>query len=182
MKIAITGHTAGIGQTFSQLLLDRGHEIVGLSKRTGDNIRITPKIADKIEPCDMWINNAQASYAQTELLFEMARRWQEQRKHIWVIGTMMTQQVTAPTEYTEYYNQKQTLDLAVAQIRHQQRLPVITVIRPGGVATQGQPVGDGFCDVNEWCATVIDTVLLAESRNMIYNELSLGYLRLPTGL
>ena len=71
MKIAITGHTAGIGQALAKQYADRGHEIVGLSKREGHNIRVIPKIADLIEPCDVFINNAQAGYAQTELLFEI---------------------------------------------------------------------------------------------------------------
>ena len=52
MKIAITGHTAGIGQAFAKILADRGHEIVGLSRRHGDNIRNTVKIVEKIAPCD----------------------------------------------------------------------------------------------------------------------------------
>ena len=64
MKIAITGHTAGIGQALAEAYY--GNEIVGLSKREGNNIRNTLKIADAIEPCDMFINNAQAGFAQTE--------------------------------------------------------------------------------------------------------------------
>ena len=74
MKIAITGHSAGIGQALAKQYEARGHEIVGLSKRYGHNIKTIPKIADHIEPCDMFINNAQSGFAQTELLFEMARR------------------------------------------------------------------------------------------------------------
>jgi nucleoside-diphosphate-sugar epimerase len=76
MKIAITGHTAGIGQALSTVLQQRGHEIVGLSKRNGHNIRNISKIADLIEPCDLFVNNAQVGYAQTELLYEVWQRWQ----------------------------------------------------------------------------------------------------------
>ena len=82
MKIAITGHTAGIGQALAKKYQSAGHEIVGLSQREGNNIRVIPKICDQIESCDMFINNAQAGYAQTELLFEMAKRWQGTNKHI----------------------------------------------------------------------------------------------------
>ena len=91
MKIAITGGTAGIGQALGNAYESRGHEVVRLSRRTGHNIRVIPKIADAIEPCDLFVNNAQAGYAQTELLFEMAQRWAGTRKHIIVISTMMTQ-------------------------------------------------------------------------------------------
>ena len=69
MKIAITGHSAGIGQALAEAYV--GNDIVGLSRRNGYNIRSTPKVADQIEPCDMFINNAQVGYAQTELLFEI---------------------------------------------------------------------------------------------------------------
>ena len=48
MKIAITGHTAGIGRSLATSYHSRGHEIVGLSKRNGDNIRNIIKIAQKI--------------------------------------------------------------------------------------------------------------------------------------
>ena len=76
MKIAITGHTAGIGQALAKEYQLDGHDIVGLSKREGNNIRNVPKICDQIESCDVFVNNAQAGYAQTELLFEMTKRWQ----------------------------------------------------------------------------------------------------------
>jgi NAD(P)-dependent dehydrogenase (short-subunit alcohol dehydrogenase family) len=91
MKIAITGHTAGIGQALAKFYSQQGHDIVGLSRREGNNIRNIPKIADQIEPCDVFVNNAQAGYAQTELLFEMAQRWTGTKKRIVVISTMMTQ-------------------------------------------------------------------------------------------
>jgi short-subunit dehydrogenase len=48
MKIAITGHTAGIGQTLANEYIRLEHEIVGLSKRDGNNIRNIPKIASHI--------------------------------------------------------------------------------------------------------------------------------------
>ena len=82
MKIAITGHTAGIGKALAEEYQLAGHEIVGLSQREGNNIRNTPKICDQIEPCDMFVNNAQVGYAQTELLFEVWRRWHGQQKYI----------------------------------------------------------------------------------------------------
>jgi nucleoside-diphosphate-sugar epimerase len=44
MKIAITGHTAGIGKALAEIYANKGHEIVGLSRRNGYNIRSTTKI------------------------------------------------------------------------------------------------------------------------------------------
>jgi nucleoside-diphosphate-sugar epimerase len=183
MKIAITGHTAGIGQALAQVLADRGHDIVGLSERHGDNIRNTPKIAEKILPCDMFINNAQAGYAQTELLYAVWEKWQDQPgKHIWCIGTMMTQSPTdqpvpdqSDIDMSQYRNQKIALDDAITQLRNKKHMPVITMIRPGAVATQpGQLPEWPYCDVNVWANAVVSTIVLATEQGLRYNELALG--------
>lgn len=183
MKIAITGHTAGIGQAFAKILADRGHEIVGLSKRYSDNIRNIPKIVEKIIPCDLFINNAQAGYAQTELLYAVWQSWQDQpNKHIWCIGTMMTQSPVdqmvpgqSNIDMSQYRNQKIALDDAIAQLRNKKHMPIITMIRPGAVATQlGQTPEWPYCDVDTWANTVVSTMLLANDQGMRYNELALG--------
>jgi nucleoside-diphosphate-sugar epimerase len=182
MKIAITGHTAGIGRAFANVLQNRGHDIVGLSKRHGDNVRNTPKIAEKIIPCDLFINNAQEGYAQTELLYAVWQRWQDQPgKHIWCIGTMMTQypvELEVPghtdVDMSQYRNQKIALDDAIAQLRNKKHMPVITMIRPGAVATQpGQTPDWPYCQVDAWANTVISTMLLANEQSMRFNELAL---------
>ena len=121
MKIAITGHTAGIGKALAHQYSLLGHEIVGLSKREGNNIRVIPKIADLIEPCDVFVNNAQAGFSQTELLFEMARRWQGTKKRIISISTMMTQDpvsVLPGIEMSEYRIQKSRSVKAWASCRN----------------------------------------------------------------
>ena len=71
MKIAITGHKHGIGKAFAEQLSERGHDIVGISRSDGENIRRVPHTASLIEPCELFINNAQACYAQTELLLSL---------------------------------------------------------------------------------------------------------------
>jgi nucleoside-diphosphate-sugar epimerase len=183
MKIAITGHTAGIGQAFANILQRRGHEIVGLSKRHGHNIKNIPKIAEKIMPCDIFINNAQAGYAQTELLYAVWEKWQDlPGKHIWCIGTMMTQSPidqSVPEQsdmaMSQYRNQKIALDDAIAQLRNKKHMPVITMIRPGAVATQpGQTPEWPYCNVDNWASVVVSTMLLANQQGMRYNELALS--------
>ena len=113
MKIAITGHSAGIGQALAKIFETQGHEIIGLSRRNGYNIRSLPKVASMIESCDMFVNNAQVGYAQTELLFEVWRRWQGQQKYIVNISTQMTDMLLPPKEeWDEYIVQKKALELA----------------------------------------------------------------------
>lgn len=176
MKIAITGHTAGIGQALAKQYADRGHEIVGLSKREGNNIRVVPKIADLIEPCDMFINNAQAGYAQTELLFEMAKRWTGTKKHIVVISTMMTQDPIScikGLDMDQYRIQKVALEQAVQQIRHQRLGVRITIVRPGNIATSPDKTVPPAADVDHWASTVVKIFELAEP-DLVIPDISIG--------
>ena len=191
MKIAITGHTAGIGQALARSLSQRGHEILGLSKRDGHNIRVIPKIAAQIESCDMFINNAQAGYAQTELLYAIWELWRGQPdKHIWCIGTMMTQYPVDPVvpdqseiSMSAYRTQKLALEQAITQLRWKNYWPSITLIRPGAVATQpGQVSGHPYCDVDAWADTIVAAIVSADEQNMVFQELSLGHTQRPLRL
>lgn len=174
MKIAITGHSAGIGQALAKQYESRGHEIVGLSKRHGHNIRNIPRIADLIEPCDMFINNAQAGFAQTELLFEMSRRWKESKKHIMVISTIMTTDpVSFLPEFTEYWCQKTTLETAVQQLRAQQLGIKFTIVRPGDIATNPQKTVPPSADVDHWAETLVNIFDLTNP-NLSIRDISLG--------
>ena len=145
MKIAITGHRKGIGQAFAEQLSARGHEIVGISRSDGENIRRTAHTASLIEPCDMLINNAISFYAQTELLFEVWHRWQNIKdvRHIWNISTRLCERdhdvdIKGLTmrESMQYRNQKMALELAHAQLEAQPSNTKMILIRPGSVATQ----------------------------------------------
>lgn len=162
MKIAITGHTAGIGQALAEAYY--GNEIVGLSTREGNNIRNTPRIASLIEPCDVFINNAQAGFAQTELLFEVYRRWNNTQKHIIVISTMMAQQPVSVIEGMDQYRlQKVALEQAVHQLRYMNAAgPNITLVRPGKVINPA-----------EWARTLVKLFSTAEANGFIIPDISL---------
>jgi short-subunit dehydrogenase len=145
MRIAITGHKKGIGQEFARQLEQRGHEIVGISRSDGENIRRTAHTASIIEPCDMLINNAISFYAQTELLFEVWHRWQPSNEvhHIWNISTRVCEQdhdidIKGLTmrESMQYRNQKMALELAHHQLNFQPSNIKMELIRPGSVNTQ----------------------------------------------
>ena len=177
MKIAITGHTAGIGQALAQIYSQHGHDIVGLSRREGNNIRNIPKIADQIEPCDMFVNNAQAGYAQTELLFEIAQRWAGTKKHIVVISTQMTQDpvsVLPGLDMLAYHQQKVTLEEMAKQLRYQRLGVSITIVRPGFIATQPGQTVPPAADVGNWAKTLLDVLSMAKNNNLTIPDISLG--------
>ena len=145
MKIAITGHKKGIGKSFAEQLSARGHEIVGISRSDGENIRRTAHTASLIEPCDLFINNAISFYAQTELLFEVWHRWQPIKEvhYIWNISTKLCENTEdifikglTMRESMQYRNQKMALELAHQQLDAQPSNIKMSLIRPGSVNTQ----------------------------------------------
>ena len=181
MKIAITGHTAGIGQALAKILQSRGHDIVGISRRTGDNIRRTEHTANLIETCDMFINNAQTQYAQTELLYAVWQRWKgKEGKYIWNISTQMTEIPVNSTPdgqddiiMSQYRNQKIALEEASRQLRFKNVWPCISVIRPGGVATQAQFDSSNKANVDQWAQSIID--IFSYNENINISEISVGH-------
>jgi NADP-dependent 3-hydroxy acid dehydrogenase YdfG len=177
MKIAITGGTAGIGQALSNIYENEGHEVLRLSRRTGHNIRVTPKLADIIEPCDMFVNNAQVGFAQTELLFEMAKRWEGTRKTIMVISTQMALcpvSSIAGIEMNQYRVQKVALEEAIHQIRNNGLKIEILLVRPGNIATDPSKTVPPAADVNIWANTLNDIFKLARANNLRIPDISLG--------
>jgi hypothetical protein len=173
MKIAITGHSAGIGAALAEAYY--GNEIVGLSRRNGFNIRSVPKCADEIESCDMWINNAQVGFAQTELLFEVWRRWQNTNKTIMVISTEMTAMPASPRpEWDEYWQQKRTLEEATKQLANKPGSPRLILVKPGSVATQPDQTVPPYADPDQWARTLVGLLRMAESNGLTIHEIALG--------
>jgi len=167
MKIAITGHKRGIGKAFAENLAARGHDIVGISRSDGENIRRTMHTASLIVPCDMFINNAISQYAQTELLFEVWHRWQHSEgiHHIWNISTQLCEWTEdkpinglTMRESMQYRNQKMALELAHDQLNSQPSNIKMTLIRPPAVRTQS------FSDPNSITASDYVRGVLAEQR------------------
>lgn len=184
MKIAITGHTAGIGKSLAARLESMGHEIVGISKREGNNIRNIPKVLEQILPCDVFINNAQAGYAQAELLIKVWHKWRgDENKMIWNISTTMTRNASIPQipgadpeSLLAYKNQKRALNDAVHQLRSLSSYPKLCLISPGSVATQPYNTADvNSADVDKWVDALVDTFELCRKRNLWPYELSLEF-------
>jgi len=171
-RIAITGHSAGIGQAFAKIYKEQGHEVVGLSRRNGFNIRNIPKLLGEIESCDIFINNAQIGFAQTELLFAVHQAWQGvPNKQIISISTLMTSLPSSciqGLDMLHYHVQKTTLEEAVRQLRGLQDWPKLCLIKPGKIDTQGQ----GGVNVDAWAKKVLETI--DTYPEMEVEELSIG--------
>jgi NADP-dependent 3-hydroxy acid dehydrogenase YdfG len=180
MKIAITGHKHGIGKAFAEQLSERGHHIVGISRSDGENIRRIPHTASLIEPCDMFINNAQTGFAQTELLYEVWGRWKGQDKYIWNISTKMTERPVNSTPdgqddltMSQYRTQKIALEQASRQLRFKSSRPQISIIKPGGVATQENIDNTGKANTDLWVKSILDT--FCHNDNISISEITVDY-------
>ena len=75
MKIAVTGHTQGIGREVALQLAALGHEVVGFSTSTGSDIERLDDFADALLACDALANVAFHPTAQTELLRRVVQAW-----------------------------------------------------------------------------------------------------------
>jgi NAD(P)-dependent dehydrogenase (short-subunit alcohol dehydrogenase family) len=138
---------------------------------------VIPKTADVIEPCDVFVNNAQTGYAQTELLFEIAQRWSGTNKQIIVISTMMTQDpvsVLPGIDMTACRIQKVALEEAVKQLRYQRLGIKITTVRPGNIATSADKMVPPAADVDIWARVLVTALELAQANGLTIPDISLG--------
>jgi hypothetical protein len=109
MKIAITGHTQGIGLALYNYF-SPNNDIIGFSKSTGYNIADSNHrqcIVDQAKNCDIFVNNAYSDFspdAQLELLKLVHEQWQNSDKLIINISSRFTEANNA------YSNAKKELD------------------------------------------------------------------------
>jgi hypothetical protein len=128
----------------------------------------------------MFINNAQTQYAQTELLYAVWQRWQGKEKYIWNISTIMAEYLTNSCPdgqddiiMSSYRNQKLALEEASRQLRFKNYWPQISIIRPGGIATQEKFDNTNKANVDVWVKSIIDT--FSHNENISISEISVGY-------
>lgn len=93
MKIAITGHTQGLGQAFFNYF--QSHTVIGFSRSNGYNI-VYPndrnKILNEIKDVDVFINNAYNNFddSQLKLLMDVYDIWKGTDKTIINISSRYT--------------------------------------------------------------------------------------------
>lgn len=69
MKVVITGHTYGIGKELYDHFTNKGHEVIGLSRSNGfDLTQDLESFVEKINGCDLFLNNTFSKDAQLKLL------------------------------------------------------------------------------------------------------------------
>ena len=92
MKIAVTGHTKGIGKACVDRFTKNGHEVIGFSRSNGYDISVfegKAKIRDESRECDVFINNAYSGRAQEHLFDLFWRDWKSYAKTIININSVV---------------------------------------------------------------------------------------------
>lgn len=117
MKIALTGHTKGFGKYLYEHF-EKDHEMIGFSRSNGFDISIEAdreNIVQKSADCDIFINNAQQSFHQTELLYQIFYNWKDKKKLIINIGSNARDFINSNKIYN-YAVQKSALNNASKQL------------------------------------------------------------------
>lgn len=139
MRVAITGHTRGIGRAVAQAFSDMGYEIIGFSRGTGYSLpEKIDSVVEQSSDCDIFINNVYTPEhnSQLDLLYRMVDAWRDTNRIIVNIGSRAGENYIRG-EINRYAVAKHAQDSACEQIfnRPDQRPKVIN-IRPGYVDTE----------------------------------------------
>ena len=115
IKIALTGHTKGLGAEVTKHL-ETEHEVIGFSRSNGYDIKSPldrKKILKQSQEADAFVNLVHNYYHQTDLLFEFFKSWEDQDKLIINISSSVVHDKEWGQDrfdFIEYKNQKKALE------------------------------------------------------------------------
>ena len=114
-KIAIVGHTRGIGKAIADLYQKKNYEVVGLSSSNGYDLQCSQvEIMEQLDDCRLVVLNAYVGRGQMTLLKRIYGKFVFENKKVAVItstsGTPMGEdEELLDTEYVDYCKNKKTL-------------------------------------------------------------------------
>ena len=143
MKIAVTGHTKGIGKALYDFYQNKGHFLLGFSRSNGYDIgKKTNEIIEQAKDCEIFFNNAYSGFYQTDILFKLWEIWQNKEKLIINISSMICQS-SYPYKYHKFFSKykvhKIALDIAVKELQETPSKCQVSLISPGSVQTNFLP-------------------------------------------
>jgi len=132
MKIAITGHSRGIGHSLYHHFTAQGHHLLGFSRSQGYDIALgdhRQRIVAESLDCDLFINNAHHDQGQLELLTLIYHAWLGQDRRIINVSSRITDWPWNPKETSiQYWTAKLKQDQFCQGKRS---WPQIINLRPG---------------------------------------------------
>lgn len=181
MKIAITGHTKGLGLEFAKCLELRGHQIQGFSRSNGYDLRNwakMQKMLSEIADFDMLISCAKPDYVQTVLLYEAFKAWKGLPKTILNISSILTYYTAMPAELSSdvmmhfYKNTKNSLNQACVELSTLSAEPKIMLVKPGHLYSQ-QITEAEQARLTAWVNFLLDSIEQAQTLGFTIKEITL---------
>lgn len=131
-KIAITGHTQGLGKILFDLYRENQYNVYGASRSNGfdfNNVNNISRFLDDIKTYDILINNAPGQF-QSKIFQGIYKIWQGKQKVILNVGSKTTQY--SVSKAMEYGAEKSHLDFLTRSAQHfGSEYPYVLLIRPG---------------------------------------------------
>lgn len=140
MKVAITGHTKGLGAELAARFLSRGDEVVGFARTNGYDLYRQShyeRVLLEAKECDMFINNTHFDFGQMKLLGKMFVAWQDQPTKI-IVNISSESSYHQKDTLRPYSIQKIALDEQTKQLQRFENGPKIINVRPGYFDTKVQ--------------------------------------------
>lgn len=158
-RIAITGHTKGIGEQLWNRLDERGFELKGFSRSNGYNLLKTStckKVVREIGEwnADVFINNAYVPDNQVRLLYLMYEQWQDRPRLIVNLSATSSDSITNFSQmgynpdWTPYVSDKARLDWASLQLANMYKKGKcrVSLVKPGFVDTDSTAMFKEFAE------------------------------------
>ena len=187
MKVAITGHTKGIGFSLAQRFQELNYEVVGFSKSLGYDIgrkKVQEAILKELDNCDVFVNNAYHPRGQTALLKKVLAKWQGTNKTIIHIGSnvknVRSNIFLRGFGYNKdniVYRQQKRLQSKIIKIHTEQFPTRILHVIPGLVNTEMLHQNIKFLGLNLIepydMAKVICDILISQKNNLYIQQLQI---------
>ena len=181
MKVAITGHSKGLGAEFYRAYTAAGHTVTGFSRSNGYDLRDwsqMQKMLAQIKDYDLLISCAKPDFVQTVILYQLWKLWQGQSKTIINISSILTTMPTNPigmfydVDLDFYRTSKETLNNAHSQLMFKSPLPKLILVKPGHL--YDNPITDEQQQrLTNWVDTFINLVDTAEQNMFKLTEITL---------
>lgn len=190
MKIGITGHTAGLGQSIADRLTLDGHEVAGFSLENGYDIRLNedfPRILEECRDCEAFVNCAfdrsRNSMQQAGLLVYLFDAWQDQPRHIVNIGSCAPDTYThGPLAASKYRAAKAGLDAMVLELSSLGKPCRVSIVRPNWIDGQAalareQATGDTLPKLRAEEVADVVAMILEWGPDVTISSITLGRTR-----
>jgi hypothetical protein len=166
MRIAITGHTKGIGLALKEYY-EKDHIVIGFSRTNGYNITDYKRIVQESLDCDIFINNAYYENYQTLLLEKLYQHWKDTEKIIVNIGTVQTEYFKQDYD-SPYFKNKLNLKTKFKELCLGRKICRLIMVYPG--ATNTSMIANADCKKMEpeKIAEIIDFAI----KNLYVRELT----------